>query len=149
MTWLLLLVPGMGLLFHSLLGFLFFAPVYGVKDWWWNGFTIELVTKRKPWGLGKNGGCQTHGIFKMWTENRINDEPLRKHEDTHIFDEFWFGFIFIITYILSWFVNFPLCALFGWFKHETKDYKRPLWRRAYLAIPWEIRARRVEERARA
>lgn len=147
MTWLIImLLPGAGLLFHTLAGLLFFAPIYGIDSIWIHGWTIEIIPKRKIWGV--KSGAQTHGIVKFFTADRVNDEPLRHHENIHIWQEIVFGFIYIATYILAFLVNLGLCSIFDWYKYARGGKKRPLWRRAYLAIPWEIHARHCEKQFR-
>lgn len=146
MVWLWLLCPGVGLLFHTLIGLLFFAPVYGVDSWWWSGLTVEIVPKRKIWGV--RSGAQTHGIVKFYSPERVNDDPLRAHENVHVWQGLLFGFVYMLTYGLFFLINMGLCSIFDWYMFTNQGKKRPLWRRAYLAIPWEIHARWVEERSR-
>lgn len=114
---------------HTLLGLIFFLPLYWPKRIRWSEGCIEVIPK---WILF-DPIAQTHGAIIFYRDETYrNIRLVRVHERVHVIQGFILSLLYSVSYVL----------FFGG-KFAAQGFRD--WKRAYLWIPWEQQARHVQQ----
>lgn len=120
---------------HTLIGLLIALVFYRPRQWRLADGAIECVAGRmkdgrtRIWG---RPGAQTHGFLVVYASSAARRYlPLRRHERVHVVQAFVGGPLYAILYGCTFVANFL----------KSQD-----WHSAYEAIPFEVSARKYEQK---